>query len=149
MTKLIEREGDLFTTEAKAIGHGVNCVGVMGAGIAKTFRDRFPTMYNSYRWRCSRDLLSAGDVMIWHGDEDLYVFNIASQYLPGADAKIFWLAQGVIGAVLHCEALGLPVLALPYIGAGIGGLEPENVKHWLTEIAEAGPTDIELWTYKG
>lgn len=49
--------GDLFENEhdARAFSHGCNCQGSMGAGIAKTFRARYPAMYEAYRNRCKAE----------------------------------------------------------------------------------------------
>src|SRR5262249_34840272 len=49
--------GDLFDNahDAQAFAHGCNCQGSMGAGIAKTFRSRYPEMYEEYRRRCKAE----------------------------------------------------------------------------------------------
>lgn len=49
--------GDLFADEhcVQAFAHGCNCQGSMGAGIAKTFRARYPEMYEEYRRRCKAE----------------------------------------------------------------------------------------------
>jgi O-acetyl-ADP-ribose deacetylase (regulator of RNase III) len=49
--------GDLFANaqEVEAFGHGCNCQGSMGAGIARTFRQHYPKMYEQYRARCKAE----------------------------------------------------------------------------------------------
>ena len=49
--------GDIFfnTFSAKAFAHGCNCQGSMGAGIAKTFKERYPEMYDTYRESCKSE----------------------------------------------------------------------------------------------
>jgi O-acetyl-ADP-ribose deacetylase (regulator of RNase III) len=60
--------GDLFELGLPAIGHGCNCVGSMGAGIAKEFRRRYPRMYQEYRQRCQRGQFGLGDIFPWEAD---------------------------------------------------------------------------------
>ena len=46
--------GDLFATQAQTRVNTVNCIGVMGKGVALEFRKRFPTMFDDYVARCER-----------------------------------------------------------------------------------------------
>ena len=60
------RKGDLFASEAQAIVNTVNCVGVMGKGIALEFKKRYPEMYSEYALLCRREYIETGRVWIWH-----------------------------------------------------------------------------------
>lgn len=149
MATLIRRTGNIFSTTASAVGHGCNTAGLMGAGIAKTFREMFPGMYEEYKVMCLRERLIGGGVFPWKvPGTERYVFNIASQEQPGRNASYDLLVQGVYTTLEWCEVLHLPVLALPRIGSGIGGLDEDIVEAILTKLAEKSPVDIELWTYK-
>jgi O-acetyl-ADP-ribose deacetylase (regulator of RNase III) len=151
MTKLIHRYGDIFTTTSRAIGHGVNTVGVMGAGIAAQFSKRFPEMFEAYREACSNRTLEPGGVFSWSlktpWGQPALVLNIASQELPGANASYDLLIGGVAAALQKCDEVGIETLALPRIGSGIGGLDQRMVEVVLTEVALRYRADIELWTY--
>ena len=152
MTNLFHRKGDIFTTNARAIGHGVNTRGVMGAGIALEFKRRFQDMYEDYRTLCVSGNFTGGDVMPWSikssWGSDLMVFNIASQESPGANASYDFLVKGVKHALDICELVGQPLLALPRIGSGIGGLDEDIVEGILLSLAARTRVDIELWTYE-
>jgi O-acetyl-ADP-ribose deacetylase (regulator of RNase III) len=120
-----EIQGDLFTSDAPAIGHGVNCRGVMGAGIAVAFREKYPAMYRHYRKMCDAGELQPGGIFAWSArpDEGPWVYNIASQDEPGANATYEWLDQGLRSAVANMVAWGQDRIAIPRIGCGIGGLD--------------------------
>jgi O-acetyl-ADP-ribose deacetylase (regulator of RNase III) len=120
-------KGDLFDSNFnfQAMGHGVNCHGVMGAGIAKTFRAHHPEMYKHYAMQCRLSLIQPGDSWLWKPGR---VFNIASQDLPGPDASAKWLAQGLYRTLDQMRSLGWTRLGLPWIGCGIGGLTKEVVQ---------------------
>lgn len=148
MTKLIHKTGDIFQTDADAIGHGVNTHGLMGAGIARQFRQILPKMYEAYHEACKSGALLPGGVFPWREvDKHIHVMNIASQEKPGANASYDLLVSGVKIALEWCDTYGLKTLALPRIGSGIGGLDEKVVEAILTALAENSPVDIELWTY--
>ena len=137
--------GDLFTSTADAIGHGVNCKGVMGAGIAKQFRARYPDMYQEYRRICAEGLLLPGEIHTYTSP-GVRVINIASQEHPGPNANLYWLTTGVASALLYCKMQGLTTLALPRIGCGIGGLAWDDVYLALDNLTAMTVVRLEVWT---
>lgn len=147
---LIERHGDIFTSTAPAIGHGVNVCGVMGAGIAVEFRRRWPDMYGRYRDACRTGRLEPGGLFPYqcgtHDSPFQWVYNIASQDRPGPHARLGWLRAGMQAMVHHARSAGIDLVALPRIGCGIGGLTPSLTHELFTRVAD-GPVDIELWTF--
>lgn len=130
--KLIERVGDLFDYPGLAIGHGVNTQGVMGAGVAREFRDRYPEMFDTYRDLCRQGKLSPGEAMLYEVSASRVVCNLATQRFLGANALVSWVIDAVKDAATsliehyHCYEL-----ATCRIGCGIGGLEWEAVREYL------------------
>src|SRR5882724_2033838 len=114
-----EVEGDLFELDLPAIGHGVNCQGMMGAGIAKVFRKKFPDMYHAYATACDHNDLELGSIMIWKAS-NVTIYNLATQFLPGADATLPAVKSSVALAVRNCYYSNIPAIGLPRIGCGIG-----------------------------
>lgn len=146
MGVIIHQIGDLFSTSAHAIGHGVNVDGAMASGIAVQFRDRFPEMHEEYKKLCKTGELAPGGLMVYEAGPGLYVYNIASQDRPGPNASYEWLAEGFRRALAVAEADGLTRIALPRIGSGIGGLDARMVESMLSEIIQKSPVSVELWT---
>lgn len=135
-------EGDLFASDAPALAHGVNCKGVMGAGIARLFRDRHPKMFESYRRRCLRGEMKPGEIMAWREPGCPVVFNLATQQDPGADAQP-WMIAAAVGRMIT-EAyydFGLTRVAMPLIGCGIGGLTPDRLQAAI-QIYQHAPVDL-------
>jgi len=132
------REGDLFACGAPALAHGVNCKGVMGAGIAVQFRQRHPEMYKSYRRRCLRGEMIPGDILSWREPACPVVFNLATQQLPGPFARP-WMVAAAIGRMIteaHHD-YKIHEIAMPLIGCGIGGLTENDLRRCLAPYADA------------
>lgn len=127
--------GDIFALESEALGHGVNCKGVMGAGVARGFRERFPAMHEAYRALCKGGELQPGGVFPWREEASgLWVYNMASQNLPGPVARLSWLRGAAEATLEHASAQGVELVTIPLIGCGIGGLEWEDVAEVLEEV---------------
>lgn len=140
------RKGDLFDqTDVDALGHGVNCKGAMGAGIAVEFKNRFPDMYREYHSLCKRGGLTVGDLFPWYDEEtDYHIYNMATQHNWGKDAR-YEAVESSLGFVLaHMVENDVESLALPQIGAGIGGLSWPKVAGLIEEVSDESDRTIVL-----
>ena len=139
--------GDLFDSTLPAIGHGVNIHGVMGSGIAPLIKNRYPAVFPPYREACLNGTLTAGDMLPVEVEPGMWVFNLASQDKPGRHARMEWLRQSLEETFWTLSNLGLPGIALPRIGAGVGGLKWADVKQELIRQSELHPDIIlEVWS---
>lgn len=145
MSKIVEYTGDIFTSGAEALGHGVNVKGAMGAGIAAQFSRRYPDMHKEYFELCLNGGLNPGDVYVYYAEPT--VFNIASQDYPGPNARLSWLAIGLGNMYSEAVESMMGSIALPQIGCGIGGLDWKDVKGLITDYADYYGIETELWTY--
>lgn len=143
--------GDLFTSTAPALAQGCNCRGVMGAGIAKQFRDKWPAMYGAYQARCESRRFTPGDVMLWEPPRtgQPYIFNLATQLDTGADARMWAIAASVGRMVqLATSGYGFKQIAMPAIGTGIGGLTKGDLYKALAPYDDA-PVDLLVYELEG
>lgn len=120
-----EIKGDLFDPAHgfDAIGHGVNCIGAMGAGIAVPFKALDGNMYDCYRYACLNGDLLPGEILPWRLDDGTWVYNLATQHDPGPNAVYVYVAFALSRMIAHAEQNGILSIGLPRIGCGIGGLE--------------------------
>lgn len=156
---MIERKGDIFTTDAGYIGHGVNCRGVMGAGIAKQFRQVFgEDYYEEYALQCRMGVLEPGKMTHYESSLNgfgVIVFNLASQRVPGANAKYPWLFESLYCAATFAATPArmsayAGTIAIPEIGCGIGGLVWPKVKRVIETVEYIVPDmEFEVWHYGG
>ena len=125
--------GDLFANEhhVQTFAHGCNCQGSMGAGIAKTFRARYPAMYEEYRRRCKAEprQFNLGDCWLWEAENQPWVFNLGTQ-------EGYWRSRASYEAIeaslrekmRQADARGVTSIAIPRIGVGYGGLSWRKVR---------------------
>jgi O-acetyl-ADP-ribose deacetylase (regulator of RNase III) len=125
--------GDLFDNEhaARAFAHGCNCQGSMGAGIAKTFRARYPLMYEEYRRRCKAEprRFNLGDWWLWKADDQPWVFNLGTQEGYGRSRASYEAIETALREMRRqADAERITSIAMPRIGVGYGGLSWKKVR---------------------
>jgi O-acetyl-ADP-ribose deacetylase (regulator of RNase III) len=137
-------EGDLFDNAhgAHAFGHGCNCQGSMGAGIAVGFRERYPAMYEEYRRRCKVKprAFNPGDVFLWKEDDLPWVFNLATQEGTWRSRATYPVVEQTLATMRAlADAEGITSIAIPRIGTGYGGLAWSKIKPIIARIFDDWP----------
>lgn len=121
----IIKEGDLFEVQGN-IGHGVNCSGVMGKGIALEFKRRYPEMFKSYRDLCLSGKFGPGDVFAWQDPiTQRWILNLGTQKTWREKAKPEYLKESLEKTI---NFIGETKITFPRICAGLGGMDWEEVK---------------------
>jgi O-acetyl-ADP-ribose deacetylase (regulator of RNase III) len=140
-----EVDGDLLRIahRGEAFGHGCNCEGVMG-GLAAHVESRWPALADDYRAACRAGTFTLGGVLPWLDEATgVWIYNLATQQHPGADARLDSIASSVRAAVDHARANDVATIYLPRIGAGIGGLRWADVRAGLDAVS-ADNDDVDL-----
>lgn len=119
------KKGNIFTTSCQTIVNTVNCVGVMGAGIAYECRLRYPKMYESYVELCKNKKLNIGMLWIWKTDEK-WIINFPTKYHWRYESKEEYLEKGLQKFIDTYKEKGIKSVAFPLLGASNGGI-PENI----------------------
>jgi O-acetyl-ADP-ribose deacetylase (regulator of RNase III) len=114
--------GDLLSSHAQTLVNTVNCVGVMGKGIALAFKRSYPAMYKDYVRRCDR-----GDVRLGRP----YVYQAPDRLIVNFPTKDHWRAVSRLGDIVagleylkdHYREWGIRSIAIPPLGCGNGHLD--------------------------
>jgi O-acetyl-ADP-ribose deacetylase (regulator of RNase III) len=142
--------GDLFANAARAqaLAHGCNCEGSMGAGVAVGFRERYPAMYERYRAMCKAQprQFNLGDAWLFKAKRRPWVFNLATQ-------ERYWRCRATYEAVesalasMRRQAEGEDVtrIAMPRIGAGLGGLSWKKVREIIDRVFDGWPGTLTVY----
>jgi O-acetyl-ADP-ribose deacetylase (regulator of RNase III) len=133
--------GDLFELGLPALGHGCNCAGAMGAGIAVEFKRRFPAMYQEYRSRCRQGRFVPGEIFVWEAP-DVVIYNLATQPIPGPSATLQAIDTSIRAALADAEHRRIARLGVPRIGAGLGGLGWNDVAAVLARASESSTVEL-------
>lgn len=136
MVKYIEF-GNIFELEGVYnYAHGCNCAGAMGKGIALQFKMKYPHMYLKYKKLCKDELFSLGDIFPYdYGDG--VIFNLGTQATWRTKADIKAIEEALIKMLLYAHRNAINKIALPKIGAGLGGLNWNDVKHTIEKVSKS------------
>jgi uncharacterized protein YwgA/O-acetyl-ADP-ribose deacetylase (regulator of RNase III) len=116
-------EGDIFKSRAQTLVNTVNCVGVMGKGIALGFRKRFPQMHDDYVRRCDRGEVRLGQPYLYKQVEGPWILNFPTKDHWRSVSRLADIETGLRYLEGHYTEWGIESLAVPPLGSGLGGLE--------------------------
>ena len=116
--------GDLLESSYYLILHGCNAQGVMGSGVAKQIRKKFPQAFEEYYIAHEKEMLWLGDVMFTDCGDKIIANGVTQQYYGrGGECFVSYTAINNVMEETHKYALsnGIQYVAMPLIGAGLGG----------------------------
>lgn len=129
---IVFKKGNLFDSECQTLVNTVNCVGVMGAGIAKQFKQRYPAMFEEYKRACKpgeyRILEYGGDLMLYTYIDfwkERKILNFATKENWMYPSKIEWIERGLQKFVDDYKYWKIESIAWPKLGCTNGKLNWE------------------------
>lgn len=128
---ILIRRGDLFDDPAEALVNPVNAVGVMGAGLAKEFRARFPANYRAYLRACKSGHVAPGRMFVYDygaGRSPRYIINFPTKRHWKDPSRMADIESGLAGLRRTLAERAIASVALPALGAGLGGLDWPGVR---------------------
>lgn len=127
MKEIMTVRGDITQSPDDLIIHGCNSQGVMGSGVAKAIREKWPKAYADYRehYEVHGNILLPGAVIFSEVEDGRYIGNCITQNHYGNDGKRYVSYSAVKFAFMRvndfCESKDIKTLSMPKIGAGLGG----------------------------
>jgi Predicted phosphatase homologous to the C-terminal domain of histone macroH2A1 len=138
-------KGDIFSIEGvKNYAHGCNCAGAMGKGIALQFREKYPEMYKQYVALCKNGDFKPGGVFDY-SENGTHIYNLGTQETWRTKAKLDYIRMSFRKMLELATASQVASIAMPAIGAGLGGLAWDSVKNNIEEIVREFSSDINLY----
>ena len=144
---LTYRRTSVMDSPAQTLVNTVNCVGVMGKGIAKVFKDRYPAMFLAYKKICDQNLLEPGKLWLWQGP-DQSVLNFPTKMHWRNPSRIEWIELGLKKFVASYEGRGITSISFPRLGCGNGGLDWEDVRPLMERYLAPLSIDIFIHDYE-
>lgn len=126
-------QGDLFDIQSDIRVNTVNCVGVMGAGVALAFKQRYPEMFKEYRDDCKIGLVKPGKMHVWKSLAGDWVINFPTKRDWRDPSRYEDIDAGLDDLRVYLDSVGPVSVALPALGCGHGGLDWSRVSEMIRE----------------
>jgi O-acetyl-ADP-ribose deacetylase (regulator of RNase III) len=138
------RFGNIFDAHVGYIVLPVNAVGVMGAGLAREAQLRWPhRMLREYKEWCAKFPLEGGDIAFFEQGAPPHLIWFVTKNHFKDRSQLEWIERGMQNL---CETLDHGThLALPLLGAGLGGLDRQKVYDLIHKTFDQAPFQAEIW----
>lgn len=140
---IVQGSGDLLDADVDALVNAVNCVGVMGKGLTLQFKQRFPAYFSAYAAACAAGEVRLGRVHVVSLDRHFVSFPTKGHFR--SRSKLSDVADGLDDLARVIGELGIRSVAVPALGAGLGGLDWTDVEPLIEE--KLGPLDSTVVVY--
>ncbi|MBY5780157.1 macro domain-containing protein [Rhizobium leguminosarum] len=126
-------KGDIFDIPVDIRVNTVNCVGVMGAGVALAFKQRYPDMFKDYRDDCKHGHVRPGTMHVWKSLSGEWVVNFPTKRDWREPSRYEDIDAGLDDLRGYLDSVGPVTVALPALGCGNGGLDWSRVSSMIRE----------------
>lgn len=151
-------EGDLLKADVEALVNTVNCVGVMGRGIALQFKLKYPENFKHYEKACKQGELRPGKLFVFDRghllkagsvlpSEPRFIINFPTKQHWREKSRLSYIRDGMATLVDEVHARNIQSLAIPPLGCGNGGLDWEEVRAIIEQTMREGAPDAEVLLY--
>lgn len=143
-------QGDILQAGTEAIVNTVNCVGVMGRGIALQFKKAWPENFKAYERACKAKEVVPGKMFIYRTDQltnPKYIINFPTKRHWRMRSRIEDIDVGLEAFVRDVKMLGVRSVAIPPLGAGLGGLDWNLIRAKIQKAVETLP-EVDVLVYE-
>jgi uncharacterized protein YwgA/O-acetyl-ADP-ribose deacetylase (regulator of RNase III) len=140
---------DVLQSSAQTLINTVNCVGIMGKGIALEFKNRFPEMFEDYVKRCARREVKPGIPYLYKGLFPPQIINFPTKDHWKSVSRISDIERGLQHLVSHYREWEVTSLAIPPLGCGNGQLEWKTVGPLIYRFASRMDIPVEMYAPYG
>lgn len=145
--------GNILTDNAEALVNTVNCVGVMGKGIALQFKKAFPENFKAYEAACRRKEVKPGRMYVFETGQMFnprYIINFPTKRHWRGKSRYEDIESGLRALVREVRQRKIHSIAIPPLGSGLGGLQWGRVKVMIEEAFQDMPdVRVKLYEPKG
>jgi O-acetyl-ADP-ribose deacetylase (regulator of RNase III) len=142
--------GDILKDDSEAIVNTVNCVGVMGRGIALQFKNAWPENFKAYEAACKREEVQPGRMFVFDTGQltwPRYIINFPTKRHWRGKSRIEDIDAGLEALVCELRKRDIHSVAIPPLGSGLGGLDWSEVRPRI-EVAMMATPDVRVRIYE-
>lgn len=143
-------KGDLLKADTDALVNAVNCVGVMGKGIALQFKKAFPENFKEYTKECEKGNMRIGKMFVYSIGTlfpPKYIINFPTKRYWKSNSRLDDIKQGLDDLGKVVRDLNIKSIAIPPLGSGLGGLNWAEVRSLIVD-SFANISDVEVLIYE-
>lgn len=144
------KTGDILAEDAEALVNTVNCVGIMGRGIALQFKNAFPANFRAYKAACDRRQVQPGRMFVFENDaltNPRFIINFPTKRHWKGKSRMEDIDAGLKALAEEIGARGIRSIAIPPLGSGLGGLKWSEVRPRI-EHALKGFDDLKVIVFE-
>ena len=144
------RTGDILAADVEALVNTVNCVGVMGRGIALQFKKRFPENFRAYAKACEQGEMRPGRMFVFETrrlTNPRFIINFPTKRHWRGNSRLDDIEAGLSDLTRRIRERGVRSVAIPPLGSGLGGLDWTAVRRRIEE-ALAGIEDVHVVVFE-
>ena len=139
-------DGDLLQSDAECLVNPVNCVGVMGKGLAYQFKLKYPNMYKDYIKTCKSLKISVGKIHHYK-EKGKIIVNLPTKKHWREKSTLEYVMSGLYALLTFIAEYDIKSIAIPALGCGCGGLEWEIIKEGMLKVLNQMDKDINVYIY--
>ena len=119
------KTGDIISEDAEALVNTVNCVGVMGRGVALQFKKAFPDNFDAYAAACKQGAVQPGRLFVFETGRmcPRYIINFPTKRHWRGKSRMEDIEAGLVALTREIRERNIGSIALPPLGSGLGGLD--------------------------
>lgn len=114
---------NILDSDCEALVNPVNCVGVMGAGLALQFQQKWPTMAAAHAHACKMDIIRLGKMWVYPVVEGKKIINFPTKLHWRHRSQFTWIVDGLQDLTSILDWYEIQSIAIPPLGCGLGGLD--------------------------
>ena len=144
------KTGDILRADVEALVNTVNCVGIMGRGIALQFKNDFPENFKAYEAACAREELQPGKMFVFETrtlTNPKFIINFPTKRHWRGKSRMEDIDSGLKALVEEIRTRGIRSIAIPPLGSGLGGLNWTDVRPRIVE-ALRGLNDLQVIVFE-
>jgi len=144
------KHGDLLADDAEALVNTVNCVGIMGRGVALQFKNVFPANFDAYVAACRRGEVQPGRMFVFETGQLMnprFIINFPTKRDWRGKSRLEDIEKGLVALVEEIRSRNIRSIAIPPLGAGLGGLDWGQVRSRIVDALQ-GIEDLHAIVYE-
>lgn len=126
-------KGNIIESDAHAIVNTVNCVGIMGKGLALNVKHVYPECYDDYKHACEQGKVRVGKMHVFKRQDGKYIINFPTKTHWRLPSSKYYIESGLTDLVDVINELKIKSIAIPPLGCGNGGLMWSEIRQIIVE----------------